>query len=64
MRRKLLAALGVSALMLSGCVAVPVSEPVPAYGYYYGPPAATFSFGFYGGHHHGHHHGGRYRHRH
>jgi hypothetical protein len=36
---------------LAGCVAVPVySEPAyPAYapGYYYGPPAATFSFGYH-----------------
>jgi hypothetical protein len=55
---------------LAGCVAVPVySEPAyPAYapGYYYAPPAASFSFGFHhfdrGGHrHHGHRHGPRGR---
>lgn len=51
----------VMALTLSACVAVPY-EPAPAYGYYspgayyYGPPAATFHFGY---HRHRHH---RYRH--
>lgn len=52
------------AMMLAGCVAVPY-EPAPAYGYYtpgayyYGPPAATFHFGYryHGhGHHRRHHH--------
>ena len=53
-------------LGLAGCVAVPAYEPYPAYGpgYYYAPPAASFSFGYshhdhsygrrhYGGHRHG-----------
>ena len=35
-----------AAIMLAGCVAVPVYEPAPAYGYY-SPPAATFSFGYH-----------------
>ena len=48
------------ATTLSACVAVPY-EPAPAYGYYgptyyYGPPAASFHFGY---HSHRHH---RYRH--
>ena len=34
-----------AAVMLAGCVAVPVYEPAPAYGYY-APPAATLSFGY------------------
>jgi len=38
------------AMTLSACVAVPY-EPAPAYGYYgpgyyYGPPVATFNFGY------------------
>ena len=39
---------------LAGCVAVPVYEsPPPAYGYYYGAPAASVTFGYYGqGHRH------------
>jgi hypothetical protein len=45
---------------LAGCVAVPVAEPVPAYGYYYSPPAATFSFGYHHDRHRGHRH---HRHR-
>ncbi|HJQ62671.1 MAG TPA: hypothetical protein VJ834_07400 [Burkholderiales bacterium] len=51
------------AMVLAGCVAVPY-EPAPAYGYYgpgayyYGPPAATFHFGYhrYGHRHHRHRH--------
>lgn len=39
-----------AALGLSGCVAVPVYDAQPAYGYY-GAPAATVTFGYYG---HGH----------
>jgi hypothetical protein len=59
MRKSLLvAALGL--LALGGCVAVPVYDAYPGYGYdYYGAPAATFSFGYYhsdGGHRHGHRH--------
>jgi hypothetical protein len=60
-------------LSLAGCVAVPYSEPAPAYGYYgppvvYAPPV-SFSFGFssYGGGHghggHHHRHGGGRGHR-
>jgi len=49
------------AMTLAGCIAVPY-EPAPSYGYYgpgpyyYGPPAATFSFGYQYNDH-------RYRHR-
>jgi hypothetical protein len=55
-----------AAMLLAGCVAVPVySEPAPAYGYY-APPPVTFSFGFssYGGGHgprHGYRPGPRHR---
>ena len=54
-------------MLLAGCVAVPYSEPAPAYGYYAPPvvyaPPVSFSFGFssYGG---GHRHGGGHRYRH
>lgn len=48
------------AMTLAGCIAVPY-EPAPSYGYYgpgpyyYGPPAATFSFGYqYNDHHYRH----------
>ena len=47
------------AVTLSACVAVPY-EPAPAYGYYgpapyyYGPPAATFSFGYHSHRHRWH----------
>jgi hypothetical protein len=55
---KLWIAVVAAVISLSGCVAVPVAEPYPAYGpgYYYGPPA-TFSFGYnyYGGGGHRHH---------
>ena len=61
--------IGVTAaiLALTGCVAVPVYDNGPAYGSQYGPPAATFSFGYYyDGHSHGNQqgysHGPRYRH--
>ena len=54
---KSLIAVLVAAFGLAGCVAVPVYEPAPAYGYgYYAPPAATFSFGY-------HHSDRGYRHR-
>lgn len=57
MTRKLML-VAVLALGLSGCVAVPVYEaPPPAYGYYYGPPAAAVTFGYYG---HRHHYGDRH----
>ena len=37
-----------AALLLGGCIAVPVySEPGPAYGYY-GPPPVSLSFGYRG----------------
>ena len=53
-----------AALALGGCVAVPVYESSPGYGAYYGPPAATFSFGYYyDGHGHGHRHGRGHGHR-
>jgi hypothetical protein len=49
-------------LALGGCVAVPVYDGGPGYGYgYYGPPAATFNFGYTyhdGGHRYGHRHRG------
>ena len=56
-------------MSLAGCVAVPYSEPAPAYGYYappvvYAPPVA-FSFGFNsygGGRGRGYGHGRGYRH--
>ncbi|RPI42926.1 MAG: hypothetical protein EHM59_16660 [Betaproteobacteria bacterium] len=52
-------------LALTGCVAVPVYDTGPAYGYYYAPPAATFSFGYYRGYGDGgrHRHGRGYGHR-
>lgn len=43
---KTLIAVLAAVMALAGCVAVPVYEPAPAYGYYYAPPAATFSFGY------------------
>ena len=43
---KKLIAMGAATLALTGCVAVPVYDSEPAYGYYYGPPAASFSFGY------------------
>jgi hypothetical protein len=44
---KTLLAAAAAIVSLGGCVAVPVYEPAPAYGYgYYAPPAATFSFGY------------------
>jgi uncharacterized protein YceK len=55
MTRKLLLALAALA-GLSGCVAVPVYE-APAAGVYYGPPAASVTFGYYG-------HRPQYRHPH
>ena len=45
MLKKLLAAVAVM-LALSGCIAVPVYDTGPGYGAYYGPPAASFSFGY------------------
>ena len=62
---KSLIAVAVAAFGLAGCVAVPAYEPYQAYapGYYYAPPAATFSFGF--SHYersHRHHHRHGYRH--
>lgn len=63
MTKKLLL-IGVAALGLSGCVAVPVYDaPPPAYGYAYGPPAAAVTFGYYGPRHyyHDHRYGPRYR---
>lgn len=58
MIRKMLL-LAVTALGVSGCVAVPVYETAPPYGYSYGPPAASVTFGYYGApprprHHHHH----------
>jgi len=49
---------------LSGCVAVPVYDAPPV-GVYYGPPAASVTFGYYGhGPQHRHYRGPRYRYRH
>ena len=49
-------------MLLAGCVAVPVySVPAPRIGFY-GPPIATFSFGFFG--HDSHRHGRGHRHGH
>jgi hypothetical protein len=48
---KTLLGVAAAAMLLGGCVAVPVySQPAPAYGYY-GPPPVALSFGFhsYGG---------------
>jgi hypothetical protein len=46
MKKSLLIA-ALALLALGGCVAVPVYDSGPGYGYdYYGPPAATFSFGY------------------
>lgn len=54
-----------AALALSGCVAVPVYDsPPPAYGYHYGPPAATVQFGYYGHRHYHRDHRHPRRHRH
>jgi hypothetical protein len=61
MKRSLIAAV-LAMLALGGCVAVPVYDGGPGYGYgYYGPPAATFNFGYTyhdGGHRHGYRHRG------
>jgi hypothetical protein len=54
---KTLLAVLAAAMALAGCVAVPVYEPAPAYGGYYAPPAASFSFGY------SHHDHRGYRHR-
>ena len=62
MKRGLIA-LALAVLALGGCVAVPVYDGGPGYGYY-GPPAATFNFGYSyhdGGHRYGHRHGHRHR---
>jgi hypothetical protein len=55
----------VAVVSLTGCVAVPVAEPVPAPGYYYyaPPPAVFFGFRHGGGHHHHHHRGHSRYHR-
>lgn len=47
---------------LSGCVAVPVYDAPPA-AVYYGPPAASVTFGYYGprGYRHPHRHYAPYR---
>jgi hypothetical protein len=53
----------VAAVSLTGCIAVPVAEPVPAPGvYYYAPPPPTVYFGFQGGHHHHRHYRGHRHH--
>jgi hypothetical protein len=66
MKKSLLVAV-LALLGLGGCVAVPVYDSGLGYGYdYYGPPAATFSFGYSyrdGGYRHGPRHR-HYRHRH
>lgn len=61
MTKKLLLMLAAVA-SLSGCVAVPVYEAPPA-AVYYGPPAASVTFGYYGyrGHVHRPRHYGPYR---
>jgi len=47
MKKSLLVA-ALALLGLGGCVAVPVYDSGYGYGYdYYGPPAATFSFGYF-----------------
>src|SRR4026209_2525724 len=54
MKKTLLAA-AVAIVALGGCIAVPVYDPAPGYGYApgcYAPPAASFSFGY--SNHHGH----------
>lgn len=51
MTKKLLL-IGALALGLSGCVAVPVYDAPAAYGYYPAVPAASVTFGYYGGHRH------------
>lgn len=69
MKRSVLVA-ALALLGLGGCVAVPVYDAGAGYGYdsaYYGPPAATFSFGYFyhdGDRRHGHRHRHRHRHRH
>jgi len=45
---KKLLLIGVAALGLSGCIAVPVYDAPPAYGYYPAVPAASVTFGYYG----------------
>ena len=58
MKRSLIVA-ALAVLALGGCVAVPVYDGGAGYGYnYYGPPAATFNFGYT------YHDGPRYGHRH
>ena len=67
MTKKLLLVLAAVA-GLSGCVAVPVYDAPPG-GVYYGPRAASVTFGYYGhGSYHRHpprhhNHGPRYRYR-
>ena len=63
MTKKLLLLLAAAA-GLSGCIAVPVYEAPPA-AVYYGPPAASVTFGYYGHRpqyrpYHGPHHRYRY----
>ncbi|MPZ44971.1 MAG: hypothetical protein GEV05_16530 [Betaproteobacteria bacterium] len=63
MKKSLLVA-ALALLGLGGCVAVPAYDSGPGYGYdYYGPPAATFSFGYFHSDR-GHRHGNRHRHGH
>jgi hypothetical protein len=69
MKKNLLVA-ALALVGLGGCVAVPVYDAGAGYGYgydYYGPPAATFSFGYTyrdGGYRQGHPHRHYRRHRH
>ena len=55
----------IAAVTLSGCIAVPAYEPVPAYSYYYPAPAPAVSF-YYSSRphwgHHRHHHRRHWRH--
>ncbi len=59
--KKSLFVVALGLLALGGCVAVPVYDSPPAYGYYV-PPPARFSFGYYYGADR-YRHGYRYRYR-